>query len=138
MTVTFEGQVLPATGVAARTNKVFALVTAANPLGIELGDDENQRRNAAMARMFTAPLPACGESPEGDWAEPGFAVPFDVRALEAAQRFAQLAVFRVGPGSVEVVAVVGRGSEDLAREFVLEEVLNTRGRFAPERPRRIL
>lgn len=115
--VDVDGSDRPATEVARDDGRNLAILTAANPMGVELPESENARRNDAMAAMLDDPLRATGSSPEGDWVEHGFAVTFSEKALEVAQRFAQAAVFIVDPGSVGVVQLVGCDHGELRDQY---------------------
>ena len=103
----------PAVEVAATGGGALAVLSAENPLAIELDPEQNRARNAMLRAELDDPMLAVGRAPERTWEEHGFAVPMTPAALEAAMCFGQLAVFLVTPCSVEVVALVGVGADDL-------------------------
>jgi hypothetical protein len=113
--IEIDGRWRPAIEVARDTGRRWALVTAMNPMAQPLPDDENRRRNRAMAAMLHEPLRSVGRARDGSWEEEGFAVPFDRRAIDAAQAFAQAAIYLVTPDSVRTVFLVGADPDDLQR-----------------------
>lgn len=96
-----------AVAVAADADTTFALLTACNPMTVELSDDENDRRNRLLLAEIDPALPSVGRSIDGSWSELGFAMPMGPAAVESAQRFGQAAIFVVSPGGREVLVLVG-------------------------------
>lgn len=104
-----------AVAVAADSGATLALVTAFNPMTVELPEDDNERRNELLFEEFRPPFRAIGRSPDGRWSEPGFAMPIGPAAVEAAQRFGQAAIYVVSPAGRRVLVVVGASPDQLAR-----------------------
>ena len=80
-----------------------------------LSDEANVARNRLMEAELDSPLRSIGRARDGSWQEEGFAVPFDRRAIDAAQAFAQAAIYLVAPGSVRTVFLVGADPVELDR-----------------------
>lgn len=104
-----------AVAVAADAGVTLALVTAHNPMTVELSEDENERRNQLLLEEFHPPLRSVGRSSDGSWAEAGFAMRMGPAAIEAAQRFGQAAIFVVSPEGRQVLVLVGASPEELQR-----------------------
>ena len=113
--VEVDGRWLPALDVARSSGSTWALLTAMNPLAEPLPDEVNEARNRRMAELLGSPLRSVGRTRDGSWEEGGFAVPFDRAAIDAAQSFAQAAIYRVTPERVETVLLVGADPDDLDR-----------------------
>lgn len=105
--VELDGRWQSASELAASSGTTWALLTAMNPMGLDLPDDVNAERNRLMATELLSPLRSVGRSADGSWEEAGFAVPFDRTAIDVAQRFAQAAIYRVTPTGVQTVFLVG-------------------------------
>lgn len=103
----------PAVEVAARAGGPLVVLSAENPLAIELDPEQNRARNALLRAELADPMPAVGRAAHGAWEEHGFAVPMTAAALEVAMSFAQLAVFRVEQGSLGLIELVGIGPQEL-------------------------
>ncbi len=102
-----SGRWEPAVREAARRNIALAVVTAWNPMSEQLSDDENRERNLVLKRELGRPKTARGRSPDGEWEEESFLVPYDERVVELAHQWGQAAIFRVTSEAVEVVRLVG-------------------------------
>lgn len=101
--------------VASEAGITLALITAHNPMTVELTAAENDRRNQMLLDEFHPPLRSVGRSPDGSWEEAGFAMRMGPAAIEAAQRFGQAAIFVVSPAGREVLVLVGASPEALRR-----------------------
>ena len=113
--IEWDGSWRPALEVARSTGSSWALLTAMNPLAEPLSDEANVARNRLMEAELDSPLRSIGRARDGSWQEEGFAVPFDRRAIDAAQAFAQAAIYLVAPGSVRTVFLVGADPVELDR-----------------------
>ncbi|UDY34782.1 DUF3293 domain-containing protein [Dermatobacter hominis] len=113
--IELDGRWRPALEVARSTGTTWALLTAMDPLAQPLPDEVNEERNRRMAERLRAPLRSVGRARDGSWEEAGFAVPFDRPAIDAAQDFAQAAIYRVTPEVVQTVFLVGADPADLER-----------------------
>lgn len=102
-----------AVAFAMEANVTLALLTAANPMAVELSAEENERRNDLLVAEIGPPWRSVGRSPDGSWEESGFAMPFGPSAIGAGQRYGQAAIYRVSPDGVEVVVLVGADPEEL-------------------------
>ena len=91
------------------------LLTAYNPRGGELPDDENERRLAALESYLRAELVpvvrSIGASEDGSWMEPGFALldATEPQALAIARRFEQAAIYAWSAERLEVVGALDEG-----------------------------
>lgn len=113
--IEWDGSWRPALEVARVTGSSWALLTAMNPLAQPLPDQANVARNRLMEVELGSPLRSVGRARDGSWQEEGFAVPFGRRAIDAAQAFAQAAIYVVAPGSVRTVFLVGADPVELDR-----------------------
>ena len=104
-----------AVAVASESGVTLALVTAFNPMTVELSPEDNERRNEMLFDEFRPPLRSIGRSVDGGWSEPGFAMPMGPEAIGAAQRFGQAAIYVVSPAGRSVLVVVGASPDQLAR-----------------------
>ncbi len=111
--IEWNGSWRPALEVARATSSSWALLTAMNPLAEPLSDEANAARNQLMEAELGSPLRSVGRARDGSWQEEGFAVPFDRRAIDAAQDYGQAAIYLVTPGSVRTVFLVGADPVEL-------------------------
>lgn len=103
----------PATRQACAGAGGAAFLTACNPRGVELSDDENRERNRRLAaqldELAARVLPGVGRSPDGRWEEPSFlaiGIGFD-QAMALAREHAQNAFLWIGDDGVARLAWTG-------------------------------
>lgn len=87
------------------------IVTAYNPAGIEIDEQTNTGRHRSLRLALTGRnvVPTVGSAPDGSMPEPGFGV-LDMTlndALELANNFGQLAIYRWTPDALSIVDVDG-------------------------------
>jgi hypothetical protein len=91
------------------------LLTAYNPRGEELPDDENERRLAELESYLRTELVpvvrSIGASEDGSWMEPGFALldATEAEAITIARRFEQAAIYAWSAEGLEVVGALDEG-----------------------------
>lgn len=106
---------LPAAGLPA----AFGIVTACNPDGRTVTDEENLQATETLRSALTADghffFPVTGGSPDLAHREPGFGVLFKSpeQAVSWGQRYQQEAVFWIKEGSVQLVPCDGSSSVEL-------------------------
>ncbi|NQX00682.1 DUF3293 domain-containing protein [bacterium] len=114
---------LPAAGLPA----AFAVVTACNPDGRTVTDEENHQATEVLRSALTADghffFPVTGGSPDFAHREPGFGVLFksSEQAVSWGRRYQQEAVFWVKEGSVQLVPCDGTDPVDLGSWQTLVE-----------------
>ena len=86
----------------------FAVITACDPNGDELTDEENLARTETFREFLEERdfdyFPATGYGPETDHSEPGFGVICDLKtALELGRKWEQLAIFWVEAGMLSLI-----------------------------------
>lgn len=114
---------LPAAGLPA----AFGVVTACNPNGQTVSDEENHQATYALRSALTDEkhffFPVTGGSPDFSHAEPGFGVLF--KSLEEAvswgRRYQQEAVFWINEGKVHLVPCDGTAPVELGTWQTLAE-----------------
>lgn len=106
---------LPKAGLPA----AFGIVTACNPDGRTVTDEENQQATESLRSALTAEgyfyFPVTGGSPDFSHAEPGFGVLFKSieEAVSWGKRFQQEAVFWIHEGCVQLVPCNGSAAVEL-------------------------
>jgi hypothetical protein len=106
---------LPAAGLPS----AFGVVTACNPDGRTVTDEENLQATETLRSALTADghffFPVTGGSPDFAHREPGFGVLFksSEQAVSWGRRYQQEAVFWVEEGSVQLVPCDGSASVEL-------------------------
>lgn len=114
---------LPKAGLPA----AFGIVTACNPRGQTISDEENLQATVALRDALTTEkhffFPVTGGSPDFTHAEPGFGVLFQSieEAASWGKRFQQEAVFWVKEGSVLLVSCDGSAPVELGEWNTLAE-----------------
>lgn len=97
----------------------FGIVTACNPDGRTVSDEENQQATGALLRALQSethvPFPVTGGSPDFSHSEPGFGVRFasPEETVSWGRRFRQEAVFWVEDGKVRLIACDGTDSAEI-------------------------
>lgn len=114
---------LPPAGLPA----AFGVVTACNPNGRTVTDEENQTATETLRSALAAEehffFPVTGGSPDFSHAEPGFGVLFksSEEAVSWGRRFQQEAVFWISEGCIQLVPCDGTPSVELGAWEALEE-----------------
>jgi len=113
--IEIDGEWTPASDVARSTGSAWLLLSAMNPFGDDLAESDNLERNRLLAEELDAPALSRGRALDGSWEERGFAVVPGRGGIDAAQRFAQAAVYLATPDRIETVFLVGAAPADLDR-----------------------
>ena len=114
---------IPAAGLPA----AFGVVTACNPNGHNVANEENHQATETLRCALTAEkhfyFPVTGGSPDFSHAEPGFGVLFKSpeEAVSWGRRYRQEAVFWIKEGRVQLVPCDGTASVELGSWQTLAE-----------------
>ena len=85
------------------------MITAANPYGQLLTDEENNARNQSLhvelSNISDLILPAIGRDPSGDWSEHGWVLPSQDASplIDLARKFQQNAIFKFSESGKHVI-----------------------------------
>lgn len=113
--IEIDGEWIPASDAARLAGSAWLLLSAMNPFGEDLAESDNLERNRLLAAELDAPALSRGRALDGSWEERGFAVVPGRGGIDAAQRFAQAAVYLATPDRIETVFLVGAAPADLDR-----------------------
>jgi len=101
----------------APPNQPFWIVTAFNPEGRRVAEENNRRKDHELLAWLTkrneTPIRVTGLSPDGSHAEPGWTITHSSIAREAGETFDQEALYRIQGGKLFLVDLATGSEENL-------------------------